>query len=226
VDAFLDLYMPEEIKGMPCRSQPRFSTKIVLAKSGDEGRNQNWRTPLRRFVLPEAVSDQESFEAALDFWLVTSGPFHSWPFRDPFDFASVALDQPNVEPEIALDDQPLGTADGLAYAFQLVKQRTVSGRTFEEDIFLPIVDTVLLGMNGYAPEDVPGGLGGPYSATISRPGGLVTFSPIPQAGLVLTAGFLFDREVRWEGDDSFDGIIHSLETTGVAEIDLVEVRRC
>jgi hypothetical protein len=54
----------------------------------------------------------------------------------------------------------------------------------------------------------------------------VTFSPIPQAGLVLTAGFLFDREVRWEGDDSFDGIIHSLETTGVAEIDLVEVRRC
>lgn len=233
-DRFLDIYLPDEIQGMPCRSAPRFSTRIAVAKSGDEGANRNWQHPLRKFVLPEAVCDQAAFEAAQDFWLIMGGPFQTWPFRDPFDFASVALEEANTAPEISGSDQPLFTADGLGYAYQIIKRRTLGGVNYDRPIYLPILDTLEFlfsspehgGLVPTAPGSVGATWGGPYTVSTSRPGGLVTVSPVPQAALVGTCGYLFDTEVRWEGDDSFDAIIHSLDTDGVAEIDLVEVRRC
>jgi len=222
-DAFIDEYLPAAIQGMPCRSSPRFSTRIVLSKSGDEGRNQSWKSPLRRFVLPEAVGDQEALEAALDFWLIMGGPFHTWPFRDPFDFASVALEEPNVPPSTSGLDQALGAADGTTWQYQLVKRRQVGAQTYDRPIYLPVLSTIHVLMDGVAPAAASGG---PYTVSISRPGGVVSFSPVPQAGLTLTWGGLYDTEVRWEADTSFDAIIHSLDTIGAAEIDLVEVRRC
>jgi uncharacterized protein (TIGR02217 family) len=226
-DSFRDVYLPEDIKGMPCRSMPRFSTKIDLMKSGDEARNRNWNNPLRKFQLPEAVADQTTLNAALKHWMVVAGPFYTFPFRDPFDFASCDLDEPNTEPGWTGLDQALGTGDGLTYQFQLTKAYEIGGFTQTRKIFLPILDDIEILMNGVAPGSIAGGLGGPYSITsISRPGGIVTISPVPHAGIALTWGGLWDTEVRWEGDDAFDQIAHSMDTNGAAEIDLVEVRRC
>ncbi len=227
--SFIDEYLPDEIQGVPCQSQPRFSTRIVLAKDGDETRNRNWQSPLRKFMLPEAICDMEGLEAGLSHFEVMGGPFSSFPFRDPIEFASCALEQPNVIPAYTGLDQVLGTGDGSTYQFQLARVRQVGSATYTRTIKLPILDTIEILINGLLPADVPSGSPdyGPYAvASISRPGGLVTFTTPPHAGLALTWGGLFDTLVRWEADDTFDGVVHSLQTTGVSPISLVELRNC
>ena len=144
------------------------------------------------------------------------------------------LDEPNVEPPISGSDQPLGVGDGFTYTFQIIKRRTLAGQNYDRPIFLPLTDTFEMLMSspfwGGLPPTAPGSVGstwgGPYTFTVDRLGGIVTVNPIPQAGLVMTCGYLFDTEVRWEADDSFDQIVHSLETSGASPITLVEVRRC
>ncbi len=227
MDPFLDIYMPDSIQGMPCQVGPRFSTRIVLSKSGDEARNRNWQHPLRKYMLPEAVTDFDAFEDAQDFWLIMGGPFQSFPFRDPFEFASVPLEAPNTEPVTSGLDQPLGDGDGFTRTFQLIKRRTLVGVNYDRPIYLPILDTVDILIDGLAPGSVSGGHGGPYVVnSVSRPGGIVTITPAPTVGRVLTWGGLFDTEVRWEADDSFDAIVHSMATVGASPLNLVEVRRC
>jgi uncharacterized protein (TIGR02217 family) len=226
-DAFRDVYLPDNVIGLPCRSMPRFSTKIDVMKSGDEARNRNWISPLRKFQLPEAVTETEDLNAALDHWMIMAGPFYTFPFVDPFDFASVPIAEAGVAPDWSGLDQALFVGDGLAYQFPLIKTYSIGGFSQTRKIVLPQLDSIAILIDGVAPSAVSGGLGGPYTVTgISRPGGVVTISPVPHAGLVGTWGGLFDAEVRWDGDDAFDQIAHSLTTTGAAGIDLVEVRRC
>jgi uncharacterized protein (TIGR02217 family) len=230
-NTFIDEYLPAEAQGLPCMSAPRFSTRITLAKSGDEARNQNWYSPLRRFSLPEAVGDQDTFEQVLTFWLNTGGPFATWPFRDPFEFASCALSEANVEPDYTAGDQLLGVGNGTTTQWQLTKVRPLggasSGYSYTRTISLPILSTIEIEIDGYAPADCPEEQGGPYTVvSITRPGGLVTITPPIKAGVAATWGGLFDTEVRFEGDDSFDQVMHSFSTTGSAPLNFVEVRRC
>lgn len=223
-DSFIDLTLPDTIPGLPCNVGPRFSTRINLSKSGSESRNQNWASPLRKFMLPEAVSDQPTLEEVMSHWMIMGGPHASWPFQDPFEFASVGLDGPGVVPETSGIDQALGVGDGFLYQFQMVKVRELGGFTFSRTIVLPVLDTIDILIDGVDPSAASGG---PYTITsITRPGGMVTVSPVPTAGRVLTWGGLFDTEVRWDADDSFDAIAHSLETVGASPLNFVEVRRC
>lgn len=233
---FLDVYLDDMIPGFPCNSSPRFSTTIQGAGSGAENRNRNWQHPLRRFQLPEAIREQVTFEAISDHWLVTGGPELTFPFRDPLDFASTALDFPNVPPTISPEDQYLGTSDGFTSAFQLQKTyvRPLNGGgevSYTRPIYLPVVASVelLIGPylgSWYPPGSVPGGAGGPYTYSINRPGGIITFDHPLNAGLEVTAGFLFDTQVRFEADDSFDGIVQSYLVSGFANLVFVETRPC
>jgi len=227
--AFVDESLPSQIQGMPCHAQPRFSTRIVMAKSGAEARNRNWMNPLRKFSLPEAVTDMDSFEAVESFWEAMGGPFSTWPFRNPFDFASCALAEPNVAPTVTGADQVIATGNGVDYQFQLIKTRAVGPVSLARPIVLPILDTVIIEIGGFPPAEVPPGFPfmGPYTVeSITRPGGIVTISPPLAPGIVMTAGYLYDTLVRFEGDDTFDAIVHSLETVGSSALNLVEVRYC
>lgn len=221
---FEEVYLDELVAGFPCYSSPRFNTSIATAFSGAESRNRHWQHPLHRYKLPEAIREQATYETVHDHWLVMGGPEKTWPFRDPMDFASVALDRPNVEPALSRFDQSIGVGDGFTRTFQLYKTYTRGSVTYTRPIYLPITTTVLMGVGGTTPALAPGG---PYTVTgISRPGGIVTFDIAPQAGLVLSAGFLFDVQVRFEGDDSFDGIVQSYQIAGYADLSFVEVRPC
>jgi uncharacterized protein (TIGR02217 family) len=225
-EEFLDIYLDDLIAGFPCYSSPRFSTSIAASWSGAEVRNRNWMHPLRTFKLPEAVREHPQYEAIQDQWLIMGGPERSFPFTDPLDFASVPLVLPNVVPDISSVDQELGVGDGSTRDFQLQKTYEREGETYTRPIYLPQEGEVLVALNGMPPEDVPGGNGGPYTWTVSRPGGVVTFTPAPAAGLVVTAGFLFDVAVRFEADDSFDGIVQSYQVSGFSDLTFVEVRPC
>lgn len=221
--SFQDIYLDDLIAGFPCYSSPRFSTNIAASFSGSEVRNRNWMHPLRRFRLPEAVRYHEQYEALQDHWLVMGGPESSWPFTDPLDFASVPLEYPNTVPETSALDQDIGVGNGSRRDFQLIKTYERQGATYSRPIFLPQVASVVIAIDGKDPASADGG---PYTWTISRPGGVITFDRAPRAGDIISAGFLFDVAVRFERDDSFDGIVQSYQVSGFADLDLIELRPC
>lgn len=217
--SFKDEYLPDEIPGYPCISVPRTKTTIQVDAGGGERRNKQWAHPLHRFILPEAnARDWEHIEVLKKHWLIMGGPLHSWPFRDPLDFASCDLDAPTLVPDISPIDQALGTGNGIKDRFQLVKRYQVGTLTYDRPIYLPIIDTVEIASDGVLVD--------PANYTVSRPGGEVVFGVPPLAGKVLTAGFLFDCEVRYESDDTLESLVRTFQVGGFSDITLSEVRRC
>jgi uncharacterized protein (TIGR02217 family) len=218
---FIDVYLPSAIPGYPCLSEPRFSTTITQVSGGDEGNNQNWVHALRRFTLPEAVREFSVILDLLDHGYIMAGPHRAFPFRDPLDFASVRLLVPN-EPtvdvllRISATDQALGTGDGLTRTFQLAKTYSRGGQTYARTIGLPLTADLLIADNGT-----------PTAAyTVTRPGGLVTFTDAPDDGHALTWGGLFDVPVRFESDDAIAAMVKTYQVGGAAQLVLDEVRLC
>jgi len=219
---FLDLYLDRCVPGYPCMSSPRWSTSITHSDSGAEQANQRWEHPLHRYTLPEAVRDHDVYEAVRDHWLIMRGPLRSFPFRDPLDFASRALDRPNHAPSITFSDQVLGTGDGIEVEFQLVKKYTRGAESYTRNIVHPILSTVLVSVDNADPASLPD----PLTYTVDRSTGLVTFDGPPTPGAVVRAGFLYDVEVRFESDESFDGLLHDYGVSGFADLVLIEIRPC
>lgn len=225
--SFRDISLPERIKGYPWTSSPRFSTTIVSVANGGEHRNRNWKHPLRKFSAPEAIRCHEDIEEVLEFWMNVGGPHLAFPIRDPIDFASRRLVSAGAVPPIYLTDQTLGIGDGSTRTFQLQKTYTRGEFSYTRPIELPVVNSVLIGMNAHAPTVADPALpGGPYQVDIARVGGTVTFDHAPVEGIVLTAGFLFDVPVRFESDDSLGIILKSFQLDGVADLAYEEVRAC
>lgn len=220
---FVDQYLNECVPGYPVFSSPRWSTNIAIVDSGAEQVNQNWSHPLARYTLPEAVRNMTIFNSIRDHWLVMRGPAYAFPFRDPLDFASLPLSQPNVAPSITDEDQIIGTSNGVQTKFQLVKKYAVGTQEYTRTIKLPIVSSVLINLHYTAQEiiDTP-----PPTFTVNRETGEVEFSFPPLAGKLITAGFLFDVPVRFESDTEFDGIVSTFSLGGYSDISLVEVRLC
>lgn len=227
MSGFIDVYLTPGVAGLPFGSSPRWNTTITAVANADEHRNKNWLDPLLRFTAPEAVRCMEDVEDLKDHWMVMAGPAFTFPFRDPLDFASRRLQEPNVPPNLSRTDQVLGVGDGITRRFQLAKTYTRGPRSYTRPIYLPIVDTVVVGLNAL-PIDTPDPTldGGPYSADVERYGGLVTFDHPPVDGMIVTAGFLYDVQVRFEADDSFDAIVQSWRVAGYADLTFVETRFC
>lgn len=219
---FVDAYLPRPIVGYPAEVTPMFSTQITAVDSGAEGALRRWLDPLRSVSLPAGVRDNATFQAAYNHWLVMGGPAHTWPFRDPTDFASVQLQRINEPPTVSGMDQVLGVGDGVRTEFQLVKRYTVGAKNYDRSIHFPVVSTVVVTVDGVD----PGALSPPLTWTVTREGGIVSFSnPVPN-GLTVRAGFLFDLQVRFESDDTWRGIMRTWGVNGFADIPIQEVRYC
>lgn len=231
---FVDVPLPKCVPGYPCQSSPRWSTAITQVDSGAERANQRWEHPLYRFTLPEAVRDHSVYEAVRDHWLVMRGPLHTFPFRDPLDFASAPLVRPNQVPTITGTDQQIGVGDGFSLQFQLQKTYQRGPQSYTRRIYHPVVSSVLVTVNGLAPSAYQRpGTGGPsqppaefLAVTVDRLTGVVTCSFAPQPGHIVRAGFLYDVEVRFDTDESFDGVLRDYNASGFADLTLVEVRPC
>jgi uncharacterized protein (TIGR02217 family) len=190
--------------------------------SGIEQVNQRWVHPLHRYSLPDAIREHATFDAIHLHWMAMRGPLYTFPFRDPLDFASVSLTLPNTVPTITRLDQSLGTGDGLTVDFQLTKTYSVGAQSYTRNIYHPVVDTVLIGYDGEDPEAASPN----YDWSVDRTTGIVTFEIPPENGAILTAGFLFDVEVRFGSDDAFDGIVKTYQVSGFADLEFMEVRPC
>lgn len=218
MSVFVDEYLPDEVPGYPCVSSPRWNTKIVTVDSGDEQVSERWANPLYRFTLPRAVREHATFAAVRDHWLALRGPACTFPFRDPLDFASAELDFPNQTPALASTNQQIGTGDGVTTSFQLVKNYTVGSQTYSRNIYLPVISSVLIAIDGLDPY--------PIGWDVTRDGGVVTFDTAPSPSAIITAGFLFDVEVRFESDEAFDGIVQAYTASGFADLTFVGKKRC
>ena len=217
--SFRDIYLPSAVPGYPCISVPRTKTSILVTAGGGERRNQEWEHPLHCFILPEAPGrDWQVVESLKNHWLNVSGPAYSFPFRDPLDFASCLLTKPNLVPATSDTDQEIGIGTGFTTSFQLVKKYTTASYTYTRTIHLPVLATVEIAIDSVPIPDTD------YS--ISRPGGIVTFDVAPGVGAEITAGFLFDCEVRFENDNVLESVLRSFQVGGFADITLVEVRAC
>jgi uncharacterized protein (TIGR02217 family) len=204
---------------------------MTLSKSADESRTSLWKVPLRKFQLPLANMNFGQIEDLLNHFIIMDGPKCTWPWRDPLDCASCPPVPPDEgDPPISGLDQIIGLGDGVTQQFQLIKTRTFGGFSRVRNIYMPVVDSVIVLIDGMIPEDIPhiNPWYGPYSVSAAtRPGGKITITPppIPGAGLI-TAGYLWDAEVRWEADDSLQAAIESMDTQSVAPLNFVEVPRC
>jgi uncharacterized protein (TIGR02217 family) len=219
--SFIDEYMSEEVPGYGAISSPRFKTTIQVTFGGNERRNQEWEHPLHQFILPEAVARNTSVINGLKkHWLITKGPLHSFPWRDPMDKASIDHAPNAIDSEIAISmtDQALGTGDGFTDSFQLVKKYVVGSEIYIRTVNHPVLSTVLIADNGV--------LVSSSDYTVDRDTGIVTFNIPPINTHVLTVGFLFDVEVRFEGDDVFEGIVRTWQAGGFSDLTLIEVRPC
>lgn len=224
---FVDIYLPDRIKGFPFTSSPRTSTTITGVANGFEHANRNWKNPLHYFTAPEGVQCMDDIEDLKDHWMALGGPFLTFAMRDPMDFASRKLGKPNVVPSIGITDQLLGVGDGVRRVFQLQKTYTRGPISYTRPIYIPVIDTVAVGINALPIDTADPVLpGGPYVVDVERYGGTVTFDHAPQLGQAITAGFLFDCEVRFEADDSFDAIVQSFQVSGHADLSFWEVRPC
>jgi uncharacterized protein (TIGR02217 family) len=99
-----------------------------------------------------------------------------------------------------------------------LRRYSYGGETYVLLIHLPVLATVVVANNGVLVD--------PGDYTVTRPGGIVTFDTPPVAGHTLTAGFLFDVEVRFESDDAFEGVLRTWQMGGFSDITLIEVRPC
>lgn len=194
---FIDQYPPASVMKYGFVSTPRFSTSITAVASGAERRNRNWMHPL-----------------------------HTFPFRDPLDFASRDLPAPDQAPVIGPTDQVIGVGDGQRAEFQLVRSYTFGGESYQRKISKPVVSTVVVALNAQPPEEILETQGGPYTWTVDRETGVITFDKPVYKDLLVTAGFLFDVEVRFETDDAYDGIVRAYRVSGHADVVFVEVRPC
>lgn len=223
---FLEGYAPEFLRKFEFISVPRWSTNIGSVANGGEQRNQNWKNPLHRFTAPGAVDCHSKLMDLHKMWMACRGPLHTYPFRDPFDFASADTITADRAATLTRVDQTIGTGDGMTRSFQLVKRYSFAGEVYARPIHLPVTESVMVGINGIDPEDIPPINGGPNPWSVSRRGGVVTFDRPPPSGSTVTAGFFFDVEVRFESDDAFDLIARAFEATGVSDLVFVEVRPC
>jgi len=184
--------------GWSVTKMPRFAGRIQNAVSGRELRVLDQPYPIWTWTLTYSLlRDKWDTRAATGsgvgydelrtiagFFLQQQGTFQPFLFDDPTDNAIAA--------------QVVGTGDGSASAFQLV--RSMGG--FAEPMTAPNALTAIH-FNGVRQD--------PAGYTVDADTGLVTFTAPPPAGQVITADFTYRFRVRFADDSAeFENFMYQL----------------
>ncbi len=187
---------------------PERRTEIVTLASGKETRNSPWAHSRRAWDVGVAVRKRSDIAALIAFFEARRGPLHAFRFRDPFDHDSAAPGA-GVTPL----DQPLGTGDGSAATFSLIKRYGDGAGGVDRPILKPIADSVRVAVDGVETS----------AFNVDATTGGVTFDAPPVRGAVLTAGFSFDTPARF-GADRLEVSLETALAAGAPSVPIVEVR--
>jgi uncharacterized protein (TIGR02217 family) len=145
------------------------------------------------------------------FFEARRGRLHGFRWKDWADYKSCP---PSATP--GFRDQRIGTGDGAASVFPLVKRYASGNADYLRPIAKPVLGTVLAGVG--ADELVLG-----VHFTIDTGTGEITFADPPGPGEEVTAGFEFDVPVRFD-TDAIRTSVSSFEAGEVPEVPVVEIR--
>lgn len=205
VQAFDDIPFPLSI-GRKASVSPTFSTQTVETYSGREQRSSDWADARMRFDAGPGVRSEADMAMLIAFFRARRGAARGFRFTDPYDKSSAAWGA-----AVTPLDQRIGTGDGTATRFRLVKHYGADDPQ-ERRITRPVAGSVRVGVDGAEVSDWQlGDLGE------------VQFDAAPPAGAAITAGFLFDVPVRFE-EDSLDISAETYAAGEAASVPLVEIR--
>ena len=206
---FHDVRFPDNIS-RGARGGPERRTQIVELASGDEERNASWANSRRRYDVSYGIRRADDLDALVQFFEARNGRLHGFRFKDWGDHKSC---KPSAV--VTHQDQLLGTGNGTATAFQLVKRYASGAQSWTRSITRPVAGSVRLALGGV--EQLSGW-------SVDTTTGVVTFGTAPAAGVTVRAGFEFDVPVRFDSD-TLDVTLDIERLGSITSIPLVEIRR-
>ena len=207
--AFHEMRFPDNIS-RGARGGPERRTQIVEMASGDEERNGAWADSRRRYDASYGIRRADDLAAVTAFFEARRGRLYGFRWKDWADYKS-GLPSANS----AATDQPIGTGNGAATSFQLVKLYASGAQSWTRTITKPVAGTVALALNGVT--QITGW-------TVNTTTGVVTFAAAPAPGIAIMAGFEFDVPVRFD-TDTLDVTLDFERLGSITSIPLIEVRR-
>lgn len=177
-----------ELSGAPSGIQMTAFRPIERITLGDGRivRNARWSGSLMRGDLGPFTRTLSDISTIKAFWEARGGGLRGFRVKDRFDFQSCAPGG-----TIARTDQLIGTGDGVAAAFQLIKAYASGGQTYTRTVRKPVAGTVVVEVNGASVTP----------SSINTATGVITLSSPPANGQLVKAGFEFDVPVIFESDD-------------------------
>lgn len=197
--SFVEVRFPDDIS-YGSSGGPEYATDVVATESGHEQRNINWQDARARYNVAHGVKTQAQLDALIAFFRARKGRAIGFRFKDWGDYRGI--------------NQLLGTGDGSAVQFQLVKRYASGGTEEMRAITRPVAGTVNIYLDSMLKTS---------GVTVDTVSGLVTLSPAPGAGVSVTADYEFDVPVRFDTDL----LSASIDAYGVHswhDIPLVELR--
>ena len=186
-------------------------TEIVRLVNGHEERNTPWEQSRRRYDAGLGTRTLDDLDAALAFFEARRGMLYGFRWKDWLDHKSC---RPSGTP--GDEDQAIGTGDGAAKVFQLVKHYAPGLNGYQRTVAKPVAGTVRVAVDGAA-------LGEGADFSVDTTTGQVTLAAAPAAGAVVTAGFEFDVPVRFD-TDVVEVNLAAFEAGELPSIPIVEVR--
>ncbi|MEM7499095.1 MAG: DUF2460 domain-containing protein [Pseudomonadota bacterium] len=184
-------------------------TEVVTLASGHEERNTPWVAGRRRYDAGLGVRTLDDLADVIAFFEARRGRLHAFRWKDWLDHKSCA---PSETPSPT--DQSIGTGDGTATDFQLVKTYEPGPHGVGRPVTKPVAGSVLVALDGAAQTS---------GWSLDAETGVVAFDTAPGAGVAVTAGFEFDVPVRFD-TDAIDINLAAFEAGEIPSIPVIEVR--
>jgi uncharacterized protein (TIGR02217 family) len=188
---------------------PERKTEIVTLGSGFEERNAVWANSRRSYNVGYGVKTLDDIHTVIAFFEARMGRLYGFRFKDFADFKSCAPGAATTP-----TDQAIGTGNGTATAFQLVKTYTSGANSWTRTIAKPVSATVRVAKAGV--EQMSGW-------SVDTATGIVTFTSAPASGQAINAGYEFDVPVRFDSD-ALAINLESFNAGDIPHIPIVEIR--
>ncbi len=188
---------------------PSRSTEITQLASGKEHRNTPHALSRRRYNAGAGIKTLDQLHDLISFFEARFGQLYSFRFRDPLDFQSCKPSE-----TLAATDQFIGLGDGQTTEFRLIKNYQDSGGAYERPITRPVENSIVIALNGTMISELQ------YDVNLVT--GDIVFNSAPTSGTVISAGFMFDVQVRFD-TDQLDLALEAFGAGQAASIPLIEV---
>ena len=210
--AFHEILFPLDI-ALKSVGGPERRTDVVTLGSGREERNARWAHSRRRYDAGYGVKTFDALSQVVAFFEERRGRLYGFRWRDRLDHSSAAPDA-----SLSASDQAIGTGDGVAAAFQLMKTYGGAFSPYQRPIAKPVAGSVVVAVDGVVQAEGT-------AFTVDTTTGIVTFltGHIPATGAAVSAGFLFDVPVRFD-TDYLEVDLSAFAAGAIPKIPLIEIR--